>query len=299
MATSSQLGAGQTGTHSSEPGASPAASHALRSVRIGRRWASMLRRHAWLYRVANKLAWTSVEANLLDTPVRYWLRELLIGGVGHYQLRGDRSHLYIRHRTGDVDILRKFFGYKNYDLPAAVDQRLRALGRPLDVLDLGANIGLFEVFLRERLPVDRVTCFEPDPSNAATLEKVRSANGANWEIVRACASNADGVTMFSGGHQNFSRIRADGDTRVPVKDVFPRAARADVVKMNIEGSEWDILRDPRLAGIGATWIIEYHRIANPDADIHTAAEMLLEEAGYAVRRADPGPDNGLIWAWRE
>jgi FkbM family methyltransferase len=272
----------------------------LRSVRIGRRVTStrLPRRLEGLRTVSKKLAWTAVEARRVRNPVRYALRELTSSGRGDYALRHGTSRFSVRHRSGDIDIFRKFYAYGYYDPPAEVASGLRSLDRPVNVLDLGANIGFFEVFTRDRLPVGRVVCFEPDPANAAVLEHVRDMNGADWEIVRACASNRDGSARFNTGRKNFSRIGSGGDTDVAVKDVFGRIAEADLVKMNIEGSEWDVLEDPRLAQTSVSWIVEYHRIASPGPDIHGLVRRLFERAGYTVRLAAKTEDNGLLWAWK-
>ncbi len=277
-----------------------AVEQSIRSVRVGRRISSANwpRPLEGLRTATKKLAWTALEARLVSSPVRYALRELAVPQRGDYALRDGGGRFSVRHRSGDIDILRKFYAYGYYDLPEEVAARLRSLGRAVDVLDLGANIGFFEVFTRDRLPVGRVVCFEPDPANAAILERVRAANGADWEIVRACASNRDGSASFSTGRKNFSRIGSGGDTDIATVDVFGHIAEADLVKMNIEGSEWDILHDARLSGTSASWIVEYHRIANPEPEIHGLARRLFERAGYTVWLAATGENNGLLWAWK-
>jgi FkbM family methyltransferase len=270
------------------------------SVRVGRRlssarWPSRLE---GLRRALKKLAWTAVEARQVSTPVRYALRELTSHDRSDYSLRSSGTSFSVRHRSGDIDIFRKFYGYGYYELPAELLMRLRSVGRPIDILDLGANIGLFEVFASDRLSVGRAVCFEPDPANAGVLTRVRMANDANWEIVCACASNTHGRTRFTTGRKNFSKVDETGDLIVERIDVFPFIERADLVKMNIEGSEWDILRDSRLAQTSAAWIVEYHRIASPSTDIHSLSRALFERAGYTVRLAARAPDNGLLWAWK-
>jgi FkbM family methyltransferase len=280
-------------------GPSEEAARPLRIVRLGERISSARwpRQLEGLRSAAKKLVWTAVEARLVRTPVRYALRELGTRRRGDYALRRSGSRFSVRHRSGDIDIFRKFYAYGYYDLPEEVAARLGSLQRAVNVLDLGANIGLFEVLTGDRLTVGRVVCFEPDPANAAVLEQVRAANGAEWQIVRACASNRDGRALFNTGRNNFSRVSSHGDTDIATVDVFPHIAEADLVKMNIEGSEWDILHDARLAGTSATWIIEYHRIESPDPDIHGLARSLLERAGYAVQLATRSENNGLLWAW--
>ena len=168
----------------------------------------------------------------------------------------------------------------------------------MNVLDLGANIGFFEVHAREQLSLGSVVGFEPDPANGDVWERVRAANGATWELVRACAANRDGIVMFKTGHHNFSRIDSGGGTAVRTVDVFPEIAKADLVKMNIEGSEWAILEDPRLTEVSPIWIVEYHRISNPEGDIHQLARRLFERCGYTTRLSAKTNGNGLLWAWK-
>jgi FkbM family methyltransferase len=272
----------------------------LRSVRVGRRVTSARwpRQLEGLRTATKKLAWTAVEARLVTTPIRYATRELTTRRRGDYTLRSDGGRFSVRHRSGDIDILRKFYAYGYYDMPEEVAARLKSLDRAINVLDLGANIGFFEVFTRGRLPIGNVVCFEPDPANAEVLERVRDANGAGWEIVRAGAANIDGTALFNTGRKNFSRIGSGGDTEIATLDVFPYVAQANLVKMNIEGSEWDVLSDARLASTSASWIVEYHRIANPDPDIHELAARLFERAGYTVRITERREENGLLWAWK-
>ena len=270
-------------------------------VRLGRRVSSApcpnsLER---IRSVSKKLAWTAIEARQVRTPVRYALRELLRPTVADYELRQGEAKIRLRHRSGDVDIFRKFYLYHYYDWPPEVARHLGGLGRPVNVVDLGANIGLFDVHVCETFETGHVVAFEPDPANADVLERVRDSNTAHWEVIRACASNQDGIAMFQSGAKNFSRIQPTGDLSVPTVDVFPHLAAADLVKMNIEGSEWEILQDDRFAKTSAIWIVEYHRIRNPPGDIGPLAKGLFERAGYRTRVVFGHEVNGLLWAWRD
>ena len=269
-------------------------------VRLGRRLASAPwpRGLEHARSAVKKVVWTAHEARLVTTPARYAFRELVRPNVSEYTLRRGPGKIVLRHRSGDIDIFRKFYGYGDYEWPAEVIARLESLERPLRVLDLGANIGFFEVYAQARWPIAEMTGFEPDPGNAAVLERVRDANGACTRVVQACASNANGTATFKTGHKNFSRIEPDGDRIVETIDVFPYVAQADLVKMNIEGSEWEIMEDARLADSDAIWIVEYHRIRNPGPDITALARQQFERHGYQTMIAMSHDNNGLLWAFK-
>jgi FkbM family methyltransferase len=273
---------------------------AARAVQVGRRLTSapLPKPLATLRAASKKLAWTAFEARLVTTPLRYTYRELVNPTTADYTLGTGGTRFSVRHRSGDIDIFRKFYAYRYYEWPAAVTAKMRALGRPLKLVDLGANIGFFQVHARSQMPIGEVTCFEPDPANSGVLEHVRDINGAGWRIIRACASNAESTVRFRTGGHNFSRIEGDGDLEVPAHDVFPIVADADLVKMNIEGSEWEILEDPRLAENPSVWIVEYHRMRNPDPDITSLVRRQFEHAGFETHLAMSVEDNGLLWAWK-
>jgi FkbM family methyltransferase len=270
------------------------------TVQVGRRLTStpLPKPLATVRDAGKKAAWTAFEARQVTTPFRYAYRELLRPKTADYTLRTGGARFSVRHRSGDIDIFRKFYAYRYYEWPTMVTTRLRALGRPINVVDLGSNIGFFQVHTRTQIAVGDVVCFEPDPANSELLEHVRDINGGSWQVIRACASNQDGTALFKTGHHNFSRIESDGDLEVPVQDVFACLAGADLVKMNIEGSEWDILEDPRLAANASIWIVEYHRMRNPDSDITALVRRLFEAAGFETHLAMSVEDNGLLWAWK-
>lgn len=284
----------ETAQHLAEP------PRAALTVEVGRRLTSapLPKPLATLRSATKKVAWTAFEARLVTTPLRYAYHELARPTTADYTLRRGGTRFSLRHRSGDIDIFRKFYAYRYYEWPAAVTAKLRALDHPLKVVDLGANIGFFQVHARGQLPIGEVTCFEPEPSNAGVLEHVRDINGGNWRVIRACASNAEGTVRFRSGGHNFSRIESDGDLEVPALDIFPIVDDADLVKMNIEGSEWEILEDSRLAENTAVWIVEYHRMRNPDPDITSLVRRQFERAGFETHLAMSVEDNGLLWAWK-
>jgi FkbM family methyltransferase len=233
------------------------------------------------------------------------------GALGRYRLRRGGRAVHLRHGTRDVEIFNEIFarGRESYEPPASVAAALDSLG-PLRIGDLGANIGLFGVFALGRWPVAAMRSYEPDPANAALLRATIAANDAGdyWESVPVAVSNADTTATFETGMLSESRLAGEGasaaDTiEVPVVDLFAQPP-VDLLKIDIEGAEWAILGDARLASHPSRAIVlEWHRRMCPALDARRAARDLLEAAGYQALDTDaetPGEDrvNGVMWGLR-
>lgn len=224
-----------------------------------------------------------------------------LGGlVGQHTLRESGRRVFLRRGTPDVFTLYETHAAGSYEPPAPAAAALAALGRPPRVLDLGANIGLFALAALARWPGATVTSFEPDPGNLAILRRNADANvDADWEVVPAAASTADGALRFMTGHFAVSRAGA-GDALVAARDVMPFVARCDLLKIDIEGGEWPILADPRFRACSAAVVVmEFHAWGSPPGDPGAAARGALEAAGFTVGPIrDEEPGSGTLWAWR-
>jgi FkbM family methyltransferase len=247
----------------------------------------------------------ALRAVLVRERRRFVGRELARGGLGVYHLRDSGIAVAIRHRTADVLILDELFNQGEYDPPAAIAQAWRERP-PRAIVDLGANIGLFGAWALGRFPDARIVAFEPDAGNAAVHERAIAANAAGdrWELVRAAAATEDGTVRFTGGEFTVSHVDADdqpGGVEVPAVDVFPRLAGADFIKIDIEGSEWALLADPRFPQLdAATIVLEYHERGCPGPDPEAAAATALERAGWRIagRHANPAGGAGVLWGVR-
>jgi len=245
----------------------------------------------------------------------------------HYRLRDSGLIAQVRHPLLDMWALEEIFRFHAYRPPPRAARAIRSLGPRPRVVDLGGHVGYFGLYLRGLVPGARVVSFEPDPDNVKRLRRCVAANalGERWEVVEACAMTADGEVQFASDF-HLSRVVAGGgegneemhdrigaafpflretallagqERRVESLDVFPYLAEADFVKMDIEGSEWAILADPRLAGLRARVIVlEYHPVYAPVADPEAEVGRMLRAAGYEVGDAERGHDAGLLWAWK-
>ena len=269
-----------------------------------------------------RLVRTVGAASCVREPLRFCGREL--SGrrrTEAYRLRGSELRAMIRHPLLDLWVLEEIFRKRAYALPAAVEQRLRSLGRALRVLDLGGHVGLFGLWFLSLFDDARVTSFEPDPGNAAVLRRCVAANGlaASWEVIEAAASNSDGTASFLSEFQ-LSQIGDDpsalGPERegleqifpflagrplmkprpvtVATRDVLPDLRECDFLKLDIQGGEWDLLTDPRFGQLSATaLVIEVHPQGCPAGDHVALAAERLENAGFSLE--PPVPAHGVEW----
>jgi FkbM family methyltransferase len=265
-------------------------------------------RHLTDLRITQQLGQTWRRSRLVSQPTRFAAAELLgrPGRVGAYSLRDSGVSIVVRHRTRDIDVFHEIFiNDRPYDLPEEIAIPLRRLGRPPRVLDLGANVGLFVAQFQQRFPGATVICVEPDPHNLPLLHRCLSLNELTQvcPVIEACASNRNGVVSFISGQHADSRIGSSG-TAPTVKaksiDVFDLIDGIDLVKIDIEGSEWEILHDPRLADAAVSGIVlEWHGDAYIGEDAEAIALRSLERKGFRVLSRRAGGSLGTLWAVRE
>jgi FkbM family methyltransferase len=222
-------------------------------------------------------------------------------GAAVYRLRSSGLRVVVRHGTGDVVTLGEIFHRPDYAPQTVV---AAALGTPRRILDLGANVGMFGLWALGRWPGAEVTGYEPDPFNAAIHERAIAVNGldARWRLVRAAAGARDGTVRFASGQAALSHVVADGegDTEVPLRDVLAEIAQADLVKLDVEGGEWEVLGDERFAAAPPRAIVfEYHPRGCPGDDPHAEALRLLACAGLRSAEVWSRADgHGMLWGWR-
>jgi FkbM family methyltransferase len=248
----------------------------------------------------------ALRGTLVRSPLRFALNELRPREVtASYRLREGEVSIVVRHHTPDVLVLDEVFSQREYEFPPAVAEVLGKAASRLRIVDLGANIGLFGAFVLTRYPDARIVAVEPDPANAAIHALAIEANAtSHWTLVQAAAAAAPGTMRFSSGDFTRSHAAQAGEDAIEVaaEDVLPWIRDADLVKIDIEGGEWALLRDPRFAETEARAVVlEYHPENCPGSDPQVEAQRALRGAGFEVV---PGPTKlefgtGVLWGWRQ
>jgi FkbM family methyltransferase len=250
------------------------------------------------------------QSGLVRERIRYAVAAALaLRGAHPYHVRHSGLPVWLRH-PGDSWTFEEIFGANAYALPRTICERLDRKPEVV-VADLGANVGLFGTYILGALPQARVVGYEPDPGNAAICRHTVAwaERAGRYRLVQAAAGVRPGAVHFEaglGGRSHVAQTAATDTITVPVEDVMPLLAVADLAKIDIEGGEWALLSDERLRTGGPDAVVlEFHADGCPAADPERAASDLLAAAGY---RTVPPPrafhdyefptGQGMLWAAR-
>jgi len=224
-------------------------------------------------------------------PLHWWLRRgsvRITGGLGS-GLRLSLTHLPLSHAHAGA-LPRGW-------LEASVQEAFRRhLGEGMVLYDIGANIGFFALIgARMVAPGGRVYAFEPAPDNAAAIRENAQLNDlANLDVVeRALGAHAGRERLLLVEDLSWSRLESQGwhprtaaalEVEVVTVDELVRNGELlppDVVKLDVEGSEIDVLNGMRetLAGHGPTLVCELH-------ETNDAFVELMGELGYRVKNLE-------------
>lgn len=123
---------------------------------------------------------------------------------------------------------------------------------------------------------------DPSPANLALTRVNLALNNFTAEVGEFAIAKQTGHVQFSTASNG--RIVAGGGLRVACRSLESLVPAPTVVKLDIEGAEYDVLPAAleQLAGVKA-WIIEVHPINRPHPDV--LVDQLIA-AGYAVSFVD-------------
>lgn len=186
--------------------------------------------------------------------------------------RGHRE-VYIRRCAADLDTLDEVMCNEGI-YSAALD----ILPACETYVDLGANIGLASVIVKERFPDCRVLAFEPHPANF----KMLSMNAPFAESFQAAAWSQDGHISFVNEAANFNAFAVKEGGSIPaysMKSIVAMAGGAiTFLKMDIEGGEVELFRDPSWLSAVKVLAIEFHG----DSRLHCRFDEAIAKYGMRI-----------------
>jgi len=209
-----------------------------------------------------------------------------------YKLATVIGDIYLRDNFGDVTNLSPLFVENVY--------RVTRLAYPGEVLDVGANIGLFARWIQTYNPERRIHCFEPLQSNAAMVRK-----NCPTAIVNQIGLGRDAGTVTLGvdPHGVMASSIAQPWSLEPIEiQVMKLDTYADeqgirevaLLKVDTEGMEVDVL-DGAQSVLART-----HQVASEthgEARHQTSLDR-LKDAGFRIEAEERKGRTGMIWASR-
>ena len=165
--------------------------------------------------------------------------------VGKFHLGGIRFLV----RPTDWCAFQEIILENEYAITRNVLQR-SAVSRPI-ILDLGANIGLFAVYILSIEPAASVLSVEASKDTYQVLEKNRNLNrGCEWDILNAAVSDSDGYLSFEEGVVSTSgKLSSAGNVQVKSLRLASILKNYNdeilLIKMDIEGAEEGVIADSK------------------------------------------------------
>lgn len=152
------------------------------------------------------------------------------------------------------------------------------------ILDCGANIGLSAIFFKKLYPKANVIAFEADKEIAKTLASNLNAFGYNDVEVVAKAVWIENTTLeFKSDGSVGGQIVKDMPDSIKIEAVRLNdflSSKVDFLKIDVEGVEYDLLKDCAANLINVDNIfIEYHSFLKDEQKLDEIL-LILKKAGF-------------------
>lgn len=173
--------------------------------------------------------------------------------------------------------------------------------KPAQIIDGGANIGLFAVLASRRFPDIPIDCYEASPDNMGALKRNLDINGANARAINKALWSSESELVFHTHMAYSGRVaeagsEAEGDTVVRVPAVLPEVAENCWMKLDIEGAEYEVVPALIAAKRFPRWIsaeLHYYLEKGP------ALVELLRNNGYEISGVPEHPTSDMIDVFAE
>ena len=116
------------------------------------------------------------------------------------------------------------------------------------IIDGGGHIGLSALYFKKIYPSAKIIIFEPDAVSIELLEKNIISNDLNdVKVIKSGLYSKDGKVNFIANQTDASKITESGNQEIQVEKLSKHiTSEVDFIKLNIEGSEVEVLGDLEL-----------------------------------------------------
>lgn len=210
----------------------------------------------------------------IRNSIKIWLREI-------------REYIYIRPYTSDIELVIGIFCHRNQNGRHEYDiEWENKVNNPLNIIDAGANIGVFSMMYTKKFPDAKIVAFEPEDSNYQMLLK-NTHKFKNIICVKAgiwCRDACLQVIPRATGKWGFyvKEITKNMEVGGGIKGMCLNTIMEqyemdyiDILKMDIEGSELEVFSE-NTAWIDKTQvvIVETHERFRPESDCIVTKKLI-------------------------
>jgi FkbM family methyltransferase len=203
--------------------------------------------------------------------------------------------------TTDLATAYELFIDRAYEKPMQVPEPSPGL-----IVDLGANVGYSVIHWAHIYPNARLVAFEPHPTHILMLYRHLELNAVlnRVQVVGSAASNCNAESFLTNDENESVVVEKYESGRLPIKvrDFFTEfgTQTIDLLKMDIEGGEYAILKDQRFETLDVRMIVlEWHNTAEISNGWQWCSER-LSSLGYSLADGKLRYANaGILWAWKD
>lgn len=148
------------------------------------------------------------------------------------------------------------------------------------IFDCGANVGTSCLYFKKLFPNAKIKAFEADPMLASILKSNLTKNGIHDTIVvnKAVWIDDKGIQFGSEGADGGSINAIDNKINIDsirLKDFLEKEVEIDLLKIDIEGAEYEVLMDCTTSLTNVKHIfVEYHSWNNSSQKLSEILQVL-------------------------
>jgi FkbM family methyltransferase len=171
--------------------------------------------------------------------------------------------------------------------------------KPKVIVDVGAHLGMFSKLCSMLFPDADIYAYEPHPRPLKFLHQ--NAEGTRIRVMPVAVAEKAGLARLDTSCDSTNaRVTDEGDLEIQcvAASSVAEGREIDFLKMDCEGSEWSILRDPSLLARTREFCLAYHLDGRPVEELL----QLVEASGHRIVECvgtDKGRDYGMIRSVRE
>lgn len=184
----------------------------------------------------------------------------------------------------------------------AIDDLIKKIPKNPVIVDIGANVGFFDILMLSKLPEAEIYAYEPLAANVDTLKKIIDSNPSIQQSIALYQYAVTGLPkealyLYMENTEDsqvvasvFSAFNANNTKKISVPcitltDIIKehKLENIDILKIDCEGSEYDIIynTDPELVRKAKIIALEVHDVDTGKNNFPAMKDYLIS-LGYTI-----------------